>query len=598
MSDSGVRALSSLDLLFAGSSRGRGERNGCQCGGSSEVDTIKAQADGASRWGRLKPHWYAGAVLSLGLLITAVLTVSSAFSYTNNERRLTSLETRITASVLQTAQPQLQAILGRVSGLAASSSDPAAAFRAAMSSELTPKGPFTSATLALVKDGQVHVVNHTGPAAIQALGSPATTQVFLESARSRSLVTTRVVAGKQQRLGYLLSAKGRQGVYVVGASQQLPPGRHVTVSSRSPDANLNFALYFGPVVKPEALIETDVGRLPLAGTVAKATVPFGNHVLTLVASPRGTLAGGWAEDLPWGILSLGVVFSLAAAGVTENLVRRRTRAEVLYQQQRRVSEALQRSLLPRRLPDIPDWEFAARYVPATKGVEIGGDWYSLVEVDDDHLAVVVGDVSGHDMAAAGVMAALRYTIRALAKLGSAPDEVLDRAAKELDVVTDDHLATVLVGVVNTRTREITLASAGHPPPLMVHEGRAEFLEVTPGVPLGISGPGPVLATFRFLPGSTLIAFTDGLIERRRESLETGFQRLAAAAAESPPTPGDLISHLLAELTSNDEEDDIAILAIRLTKQEVDPGTPDSTSRNALGVPDLPPTSELAQYTTQ
>ena len=184
-----------------------------------------------------------------------------------------------------------------------------------------------------------------------------------------------------------------------------------------------------------------------------------------------------------------------------------------------MSETLQRSLLPRRLPAIPGWEFAARYVPATKGAEIGGDWYSVVEVDDHRFAVVIGDVSGHDMAAAGVMAALRYTIRTLAKLGIPPDEILDRAAKELDATTDDHFATVLVGWWTLRMQEITLASAGHPPPLMVMTDAPS----TSGPPWHAGGrpadPAAEPITVHFVPGSTLVGFTDGLIEQRGQSLD-------------------------------------------------------------------------------
>jgi serine phosphatase RsbU (regulator of sigma subunit) len=444
-----------------------------------------------------------------------------------------------------------------------------------MAAELAPRGPFASATVAVVEAGQVRVLDHVGSAPLQGLNSRASTQLLLQAARTSSLVTDRVVSGGVQKLGYLLSARGRQGVYVVGASQQLPASRRITVPAGSPDANLNFVLYFGRSASPGAVIETNVARLPLTGTVSRATVPFGNNVLTLVASPRGSLAGTWAEYLPWGIFGLGIVLSVAAAIVGENLVRRRATAESLYTQQRRVSEVLQRSLLPRKLPEVPRWEFAARYVPATTGAEIGGDWYSVVEVDDHRFAVVVGDVSGHDIAAAGVMADLRYTIRTLARLGIPPGEILDRTNTELDVTGDAHFATVLVGVVDTGLQELTLASAGHPPPLMVHQGRAEFLDVSPGPPLGVrSGPRPTPITIDFPPGSTLVAFTDGLIEKRGQSLDAGLAQLAAAAAESPARPDDLIGRLLAELATNDQEDDIAVVAIQFTGQEANPAALD------------------------
>ena len=534
------------------------------------------EADGgACEWLQSwRRHWRAGAIFALGLVVTVVLTVSSAVSYADNQRRLTSLQTRLTASVLQTAQPQLQAILGRVIGLTATASDPLATFETEMTGQLAPKGPFASATVAVVSAGQVRVLGHIGSAPLQGLTSQATTAVFLQASRTSTLVTDRIVAAGSQKLGYLLSAKGRNGVYVVGASQELPVGRRVPVSAGSPDANLNIALYFGSSINPAALVETNAGRLPLSGTVTKATIPFGNNVLTLVASPRGSLAGTWAQYLPWGILGFGILFSIAAAAVTGNLVRRHRTAEALYRQQRTLSETLQHSLLPRRLPDIAGWEFAARYLPATKGAEIGGDWYSVVQVDDHRFALVVGDVSGHDLAAAGVMAALRYTIRTLAKQGIPPDEILDRANEELDVVTDQHFATVLVGVVDTRMQEMTLASAGHPPPLLVHQqGRPEYLRVPPGLPLGLpSRARPRPTTVYLAPGTTLVAFTDGLIEKRTQSLEVGLAQLATAA-DGPGPPVGLIDRIVGALVGPDQDDDIAILVIQFSTQDAMTPTP-------------------------
>ncbi len=204
----------------------------------------------AGRWVGWRRYWQAGTVLVVGLLITAALTVTSALSYRHNEQRLTSLLTRLTAAVLQTAQPQLQARLGRVIGLTAGASDPAGAFRVAIAGELAPRGPFASATVAVVWAGWVRVLADVGSVPLQGLNSRATTELFLQVARTSSLVTTRVVAGGVQKLGYLLSARGPDGVYVVGASEQLSARRRITVPAGSPDANLNFALYFGPAVDP------------------------------------------------------------------------------------------------------------------------------------------------------------------------------------------------------------------------------------------------------------------------------------------------------------------------------------------------------------
>lgn len=512
-----------------------------------------------------KRHWQAVVVLSLGILATAILTVSSAAGYSSDERRLISLQTRLSGSVLQTAQPEEQAILARIIGLTAASSNPVATFREATAAEVTPRGSFVSATAAIVEDGRVRILDHVGTAPLRSLDSAATTALFLQAARTSSLVTSRIVSSGVQRLAYLMSARGSdQQVFVVNMSQQLAVNRRVSVPPGSPDSNLNFALYFGPSTVGSALIETNATHLPLTGTTARTEVPFGNNVLTFVASPRDSLAGTWAEYLPWGILGLGILLSGAFAGITETLVRRRGRAESLYQQHRSASETLQQAILPKALPDIPSWEFAARYVPAMKGAEIGGDWYSVVEVDEHRFALVIGDVSGHDMAAAGVMAGLRYTIRTLAKVGFTPAEILDRAGSELDLISDDHFATVLVGQIDTRTHRLTLASAGHMPPLMVRDGRAEFLDVGSAVPLGVVGPRPQETTIDFPPGSTLIVYTDGLIEQRGQSLDTSLGRLHTAALSSAGRPEQLIVRLLDALANTDQEDDIAVLVVQPT----------------------------------
>jgi serine phosphatase RsbU (regulator of sigma subunit) len=113
--------------------------------------------------------------------------------------------------------------------------------------------------------------------------------------------------------------------------------------------------------------------------------------------------------------------------------------------------------------------------------------------------------------------------------------------------------------------------------LLLDEGRARFLNLAPGVPLGVAGPRPEPITIHFSPGSTLVAFTDGLIEQRGQSLDEGLQRLgAAAAAESSARPDELIARLIAALTSNDQEDDIAILAVRFSPQEGTPDIPDAS----------------------
>ena len=215
-----------------------------------------------------------------------------------------------------------------------------------------------------------------------------------------------------QRFGYLMPFVGPGGTYIASGGEALPSSRRLVIPSRSPDAGLNVAIYFGKTTSSAALIETNVSHLPLTGTVSTAIVPFGSSVLTLVVSPMSPLAGTWSELLPWGILVVGILFTVGVVIMTERLIRRRRQAEQLaeenrrlYGEQRNASLTLQRSLLPKGLPTIDGVEFAARYIPGESGIEVGGDWYSAIAIDEHRFAFVVGDVSGRGLAAATIMAA-------------------------------------------------------------------------------------------------------------------------------------------------------------------------------------------------
>ena len=338
----------------------------------------------------------------------------------------------------------------------------------------------------------------------------------------------------------------------------------------SPDKGLNIAIYFGKATSSAALIETNVSHLPLTGTVSTAVVPFGSSVLTLVVSPMDPLTGRWSELLPWGILVAGLLFTILLVGMTERLIRRRQRAEQLaeenrrlYGEQRSVSLTLQHSLLPKALPTIDGVELAARYIPGETGIEVGGDWYSAIGIDNHRFAFVVGDVSGRGLTAATIMAGLRYTIRAYASLGYSPARILEMASREISIGSDGHFATVLVGLVDNDRREVTMANAGHLPALLLNSEQSEFVEVPVGVPLGVGAPTYESVTVPIAPNSTLIAYTDGLIERRNESLDTGMERLRKAASVKAPWVEDLLTNIVDEFFAEQvAEDDTAILAIR------------------------------------
>jgi serine phosphatase RsbU (regulator of sigma subunit) len=217
---------------------------------------------------------------------------------------------------------------------------------------------------------------------------------------------------------------------------------------------------------------------------------------------------------------------------------------------------------------LANLEIASRYVAGARSVDIGGDWYSVIPVDGAQFAFVVGDVSGRGISAASVMARLRFTMRAYLIEGHSPDDVLEMCSRQFSIVRDHHLATALVGLGNLHTREITLASAGHLSPLMVDSGQAEFIPTSVGLPLGVTASTYRSVTLTMPEGSTLVAYTDGLVERRGELLDVGLDRLARAATRRAPDLDGLVASLISEVTGPDSDDDIALLAFRWTSQDV------------------------------
>jgi serine phosphatase RsbU (regulator of sigma subunit) len=512
-------------------------------------------------------HVAGALVLVAGLALTAGLTIASRLSYLHNEQRLTTLQAKLTATAIGLAPADLERRIGAAVTGAAQAADPVAVFRSSIASSMAPRGPFVTAVLALVQGEKVTILSRVGAPPL----SPGASRdaVFVQAARSATLVTTRVESGGQQRFGFLMSARGPSGTYVGGAGESVPTGNHVSIPASSPFADLEFALYYGTAADPDALVETNATHLPLTGTVAQETVPFGDHALLLVISPRGSLAGPWSELLPWGVLVAGVIFTLGIAAMTERIVRRREIAEELaaenrrlFQEQRRVAETLQRSLLPRSLPERADVELAVRYVPGTSGVDIGGDWYDVVDVGPDRLFFTVGDVAGRGLEAAALMATLRNAIKAFALDGSEPATVLSKTARLLDVERDGRFATVLCGVVDLSGGGAELANAGHLAPLLIGDGRREYVPTTVGLPLGVTGGDPY-TTVRVAigHGETLLAFTDGLVERRDEPLDAGLERLREAVPAGV-TLERLLDDVMAALVASGVPDDVALLGLR------------------------------------
>ncbi|HEX2314625.1 MAG TPA: SpoIIE family protein phosphatase [Thermomonospora sp.] len=241
----------------------------------------------------------------------------------------------------------------------------------------------------------------------------------------------------------------------------------------------------------------------------------------------------------------------------------------LFGRQREIAETLQRNLLT-PLPEPGPLRLAARYRPAPAGAQVGGDWYDAFPLRDGATALVIGDVIGHDLTAAAGMAQLHGILRALAwDRGGPPGTVLDHLDDAVPALTDVLMATVVLARIEgppTGPWRLRWTSAGHPPPLLVTpDGRAEYLEQGQSLLLGThlrDAPRPD-ATASLPPGSTLLMYTDGLVELPGTDLDTGLGRLrrhAAALADRPLD--DFCDEILTRMPPGNN-DDIALLALRV-----------------------------------
>jgi serine phosphatase RsbU (regulator of sigma subunit) len=278
------------------------------------------------------------------------------------------------------------------------------------------------------------------------------------------------------------------------------------------------------------------------------------------------------------VLGFGVLFTLGAAALSERLVRRREQAVELaaelrttaeenarlYAAQRSVAQTLQHSLLPEILPEIPGLTVGARYIAGTADIEIGGDWYDVMHLDDGSVMFVVGDVSGRGLEAGTIMAGLRYAIRAYAAQGDDPATILTKLAHLISIGDDGHFATVLCGVIDVERHVVTLANAAHPAPLLIN-GQTSFVSTSVGVPIGVDAVRPYDAVTITVPeAATLLVFTDGLVERRGEIIDAGLERLRETADQVHASLEELLEDLTASLPPDGPADDTAILGVRWT----------------------------------
>jgi serine phosphatase RsbU (regulator of sigma subunit) len=263
---------------------------------------------------------------------------------------------------------------------------------------------------------------------------------------------------------------------------------------------------------------------------------------------------------------IGMEFASRAAIFIDNARR--------YSRERATAVTLQRSLLPTGLSKPSSVEVRHRYLPGSKMIEVGGDWYESIALPGARVALVVGDVAGHGVRAAVTMGRLRTAIHTLAMLELSPAETLQQLNELMGDLgaREPHFATCVYAVYDAVTGMLEVASAGHLPPLLVGpDGTNEFLSLTPAPPLGI-GSGSVQS--KFVPvtdGSLLVLYTDGLVENRTRDIDVGLRLLSeifGPGAAARPLE-DLCRATLAGVYSDQQRDDIALLMARLSRISAD-----------------------------
>lgn len=222
--------------------------------------------------------------------------------------------------------------------------------------------------------------------------------------------------------------------------------------------------------------------------------------------------------------------------------------------------ALQRGLLPTRLPTVPGLDLAARYVPGHR-LGVGGDWYDVFVLPSGDLGVVVGDVSGHGLRSAVVMGRLRSALRSYALIEDDPATVLTLLDRKIQHFEAGNLATVLYAKISMANHQMSVSIAGHLPPILAAPDRdAVLLPLPADLPVGVGDPKARHTTVVDVPrGSSVVAYTDGLVERRGEVIDVGLQRLAAQVRAEPAEA--ICAAIMVGTDLDAAEDDIALLAI-------------------------------------
>jgi serine phosphatase RsbU (regulator of sigma subunit)/anti-sigma regulatory factor (Ser/Thr protein kinase) len=538
---------------------------------SSSADHV--QDDGTLPEPRLAgPSAIAVATVAIGLCVTLLFVWLVQAAHRDNEERLLTQRAREAASVLRAAVPSVESPLRAAATSAALIAEPSAdSFRRVAASSVGDGRTFVSMSIWPTAMSRPSVVVGDPPL-LESAPAPRAADIVRRASGGPTMAVTGLLDGTDRRLGYAVAAAGDR-TQVVYAEQRLP----ADATGVEPDpafAGFDYALFLGTSAQRSNLLFASTRAIEPSRRIARETIPFGDTSMLLVMAASHELGGRLLADLAWIVLGTGLALTLSAAGVVEFVQRRRaiatrlaTENRALYEGQRAIAVTLQRSLLPQAIPSVPGIDVAARYFAGVEDLEIGGDWYDVIAIDG-RLVAIVGDVSGRGVAAASVMASARHSARVLATQGHTPAEILAGVNRLVALDAPERFATMVCVALDPATGAGVIASAGHPPPVVLApDGSTTTLPVVPGLPVGTVDDSRFIETGFSLPrGGTLVAYTDGLIERRDQPIDIGIARLTAVLAGAGGSAADVADRVVHALHPARATDDTAVLVVRRTDE--------------------------------
>jgi len=519
-------------------------------------------------WPRLRLSWAA-------LVVLVVLTAAAAWTtrdvVDHQERTLLNQRTSEVGLVLQDSLSSIKPTLTTVAAVVESSDGSPIVFAKATAPEVIADKR-KAAFAVLRPDGPDYVV-----ALVAGRGmfegevvTGKTARTAKAASRSGTLSSTGIIGnGANRALGFAVALDQSSGS-VLYEQLLVGPVRAPSPAAFSTFRDMRVAVYASPSSRPTQLLVSTTSKLPLRGAVEHRLIAVGSTEWSYDVDAKSPLIGSVAANAPWFVLGIGLVISLLVGLAISGEANRRRVALALYTSEHQLAETLQRSLLP-TLPSLSGLELDTRYLAGGAGQRVGGDWFDIFPIAGSRIGVVIGDVVGHDVAAAAAMSQIRSALRAYGWQGETPATVLERLDQFMEVFALADLVTVFYGVLSgpdaSGGRLIRYANAGHPSPLVkapdgsVHElsgGRS----VVVGAPVG----SPRTQAEEHLDaGTSLLLFTDGLVEFPGDSLDDGIATLtdAVASVGGEPTAHRLCAHVVASMPRRGHDDDVAILAIRL-----------------------------------